>query len=275
MFDAIHESFHTGQRPDVSTLEVIEADETSLERRNSNEDIAASQFAGDVTLNGRAGELAQIAVKAAQNSVERLKRVVPEVAQREGVAVVRSPITWPSACLGRTSIGGVPPPICRPTTPTHGRRRAMFSSNASLSRSTTISTANFLNVPCNEEPMTEFLKPPPLDVHCTSSDCENDLHCFKQLKKMMPDERGRCRACGADLVDWNCLHKRDLDDAAHTFEALQHELIRHHFFHVEIDDTAKRHAQRKGRVKLKEAARDRLAKYLAPANRHAMGAKRR
>ncbi|MGA7674289.1 MAG: helix-turn-helix transcriptional regulator [Rhizomicrobium sp.] len=87
LFDAIHESFHTGQRPDVSTLEVIEADETSLERRNSNEEIAASQFAGDVTLNGRAGELAQIAVKAAQNSVERLKRVVPEVAQREGVAV--------------------------------------------------------------------------------------------------------------------------------------------------------------------------------------------
>lgn len=114
--------------------------------------------------------------------------------------------------------------------------------------------------------MTEFQKPPPLDVHCTSSDCDNDLHCFKQLKKMTPDERGRCRACGADLVDWDRLHRRDLGDAAHTFEALQHELIRHHFFHVSIDEMAQRHAQRKGRTKLKEAARDRLAKYLAPAN---------
>jgi len=87
LFDAIHECFHAGQRPDAPTLEVIEADETSPERRNSDEEIAASQFAGDVTLNGRAEELAQAAVKAAQNSVERLKRVVPDLAKREGVAV--------------------------------------------------------------------------------------------------------------------------------------------------------------------------------------------
>lgn len=113
--------------------------------------------------------------------------------------------------------------------------------------------------------MTEYKKPPPLDIHCTSSDCANDLHCFKQLKKMTPDERGRCRACGADLVDWGRLHRRDLGDAPHTFEALQHELIRHHFFHAEIDEMAVRHAQRKGRVKLGEAVRDRLKKYLAPA----------
>lgn len=114
--------------------------------------------------------------------------------------------------------------------------------------------------------MTTFKKPPPLEIKCTSTDCDNDLHCFKQLKKMTPDERGRCRACGADLVDWNRLHRRELEDAPHTFDALQHELIRHHFFHQAIDDTATRHAQRKGRAKLKEAARDRLAKYLAVAD---------
>ena len=113
--------------------------------------------------------------------------------------------------------------------------------------------------------MTEYRKPAPLDIHCTSSDCANDLHCFKQLRKMSPDERGRCRSCGADLVDWGRLHRRDLGDAGHTFEALQHELIRHHFFHAEIDDMALRHAQRKGRIKLKEAAWDRIRKYLAPA----------
>lgn len=87
LFDAIHESFHAGQRPDAPNLEVIEADETSPERRTSGEEIAASQFAGDVTLNGRAEELAQTAVKAAQNSVERLKRIVPDLANREGVPV--------------------------------------------------------------------------------------------------------------------------------------------------------------------------------------------
>jgi hypothetical protein len=113
--------------------------------------------------------------------------------------------------------------------------------------------------------MAEFKKPPPLDIKCTSSDCDNDLHCFKQLKKMTPDQRGKCRACGADLVDWKRLHRRDKGDAEHTFEALQHELIRHHFFHRPVDDRAMRHAQRKGRIALKDAARDRLRKYLAVA----------
>jgi len=114
--------------------------------------------------------------------------------------------------------------------------------------------------------MATFRKPPPLEIKCTSTDCENELHCFKQLKKMTPQERGHCRACGANLVNWERVHRRDLNDAEHTFEALQNELIRHHFFHKEVDDTAIRHAKRKGRLKLKDAARVRLEKYLAPAN---------
>jgi len=114
--------------------------------------------------------------------------------------------------------------------------------------------------------MTEFIKPPPLDIKCTATDCKNDLHCFKQLKKMEPDERGKCRECGADLVDWKRVHLRDKADAKHTFASLQHELIRHHFFHLPVDDQAMRHAQRKGRIKLKEAAHHRLAKYLAVAD---------
>ena len=67
----------------------------------------------------------------------------------------------------------------------------------------------------------------------------------------------KCRACGADLVDWKLLHRRDSTDAAHTFAALQHELIRHHFFHREVDEKAANHAKRKGRHALKDAARDR------------------
>ena len=113
--------------------------------------------------------------------------------------------------------------------------------------------------------MSEFQRPAPLDVKCTSADCENELHCFKQLQKMTEDQRGKCRYCGADLVDWNRLHVRDFGDVAYTFAALKNEMIRHHFFHKEIDEKAIRHAQRKGRSLLKEAARHRLAKYLAPA----------
>lgn len=113
--------------------------------------------------------------------------------------------------------------------------------------------------------MPEFKKPPPLEIKCTTVDCEHDLHCFKQLKKMTPDQRGKCRACGANLVNWDRVHRRDPADVQHTFDALKHETIRHHFFHREVDDGALRHAQRKGRIALKEAARTRLEKYLAPA----------
>jgi transcriptional regulator with XRE-family HTH domain/Zn-dependent peptidase ImmA (M78 family) len=87
LFDLLHEIFHAGQSPEADTLEVIEADETSAERRNSNEEIAASQFAGEVVLNGKAETLAQACVQAARKSVERLKSVVPTIAAKNGVSV--------------------------------------------------------------------------------------------------------------------------------------------------------------------------------------------
>jgi len=87
LFDLLHELFHAAQRPDANTLEIIEADETSAERRNSDEEIAASQFAGEVVLDGKAETLAQACVQAARNSVERLKSVVPTIAARNGVSV--------------------------------------------------------------------------------------------------------------------------------------------------------------------------------------------
>ena len=100
--------------------------------------------------------------------------------------------------------------------------------------------------------MSEFQWPPPLDVKCTSADCENELHCFKQRKKTTGEQRGKCRYCGADLVDWDRLHVRDFGDVAYTFAALKNEMIRHHFFHKEIDEKAIRHAYRKGRILLKQ-----------------------
>lgn len=86
-FDLLHELFHAGQRPESETLEVVEADETSAERRNSDEEIAASQLASEVLLDGKAETLAQACVKAAKGSVERLKSVVPTVAAQNKVEV--------------------------------------------------------------------------------------------------------------------------------------------------------------------------------------------
>ena len=108
--------------------------------------------------------------------------------------------------------------------------------------------------------------PEPLDITCTSSDCKNGLHCFKSTRQMAPAERGKCRSCGADLIDWSRVHRRDQVDAAYTFAALRYELIRHHHWHTVIDEKAIRHARRKGRLRLVEAARHRLLKCLAPAS---------
>jgi hypothetical protein len=68
------------------------------------------------------------------------------------------------------------------------------------------------------------------------------------------NQRGQCRACGADLVDWDRVHRRDPDDADHTFTALKYELIRHHFWHIEVDQRAVNHARRKGKARFQGAA---------------------
>ena len=113
--------------------------------------------------------------------------------------------------------------------------------------------------------MAEFQKPAPLKISCTATDCDNNLHCFKTHRKMAAGDQGKCRQCGADLVDWTRVHLRNIADAGHTFAALKHELIRHHFFHKAIDDTAITHARRKGRIDLYLAVRSRVEKCLAPA----------
>jgi len=107
---------------------------------------------------------------------------------------------------------------------------------------------------------------PPLKVTCTTTDCESDLHCFKfHSRKMKPSDRGRCRTCGAALVDWERVHTRDPADVEHTFAELKHEFIRHHFWHKDIDDDADRHARRKGSVLLRAAAEKRIRSSVGAA----------
>lgn len=76
----------------------------------------------------------------------------------------------------------------------------------------------------------ERKEPAPLDIRCTRSECGSDLHCFKRSRKMTPDQAGQCRSCGAELVDWERVRRRDIADAASTFAALKREWIRHHFW---------------------------------------------
>ena len=86
-FDLLHELFHAAQRPEEESFELVESEATSSERRESDEELAASQYAGNVMLDGRADELAQHCVTMARKMIPRLKGVVPKVARMRGVSI--------------------------------------------------------------------------------------------------------------------------------------------------------------------------------------------
>lgn len=113
----------------------------------------------------------------------------------------------------------------------------------------------------------EPLKLKPLAVKCTDTDCKNDLHCFKATAKMAKDQNGgSCRECGVSLIDWKRLHSRDFTDRLYTFQSLKAELIRHHFWHVEIAERAVNYARRKGTTQLRQAVYSRLESSIGKPN---------
>lgn len=105
----------------------------------------------------------------------------------------------------------------------------------------------------------------PLKMTCTSTRCDDGLHCYRQKRRTPKGVSGPCRTCGADLVDWSRVHVRDLNDVANTFDAMRTELVRHEYWHKDIDDEAKNHALDTGWTKLLIDIDKRLRSKLAPA----------
>lgn len=107
----------------------------------------------------------------------------------------------------------------------------------------------------------------PLEVTCSSADCQSGLHYFKpNPRTKVSDEVGPCRYCGADLVDPERIQKHSLDDVDYTFQSLKQEKFRHHMWHVEIDLWAVNYAKRKGKCGLRLAAEHRIRKHLGPSS---------
>lgn len=84
--DLLHEFRHAAENPDATNFACIEYDTPLGEKDIPNSEAVASTFAGDVMLAGRAEELAEMCAREAAGSIERLKSVVPRVAQRERVS---------------------------------------------------------------------------------------------------------------------------------------------------------------------------------------------
>lgn len=87
LFDLLHEQYHAGQEPELEERAIIEADVTSEERRESEEEVEASQYAADVVLDCRAYELMEMCIEESKGSVERLKKIVPKIANQENVPI--------------------------------------------------------------------------------------------------------------------------------------------------------------------------------------------
>jgi transcriptional regulator with XRE-family HTH domain/Zn-dependent peptidase ImmA (M78 family) len=86
LFDLLHELRHAGESPEAKEFEVIEAAETSDERRNSKDEQEASWFAGQVALDGKAEDFVTESLASAENDLRRLKRAVETVATRRQVS---------------------------------------------------------------------------------------------------------------------------------------------------------------------------------------------
>lgn len=87
LFDLFHELWHIAQNPNERQLSIIEPGINDIEYFASDEEIEASQFAGDVILSGRAEEITELCVKKAKGSVELLKSAVIHVSKKENVPV--------------------------------------------------------------------------------------------------------------------------------------------------------------------------------------------
>jgi Domain of unknown function (DUF4186) len=105
----------------------------------------------------------------------------------------------------------------------------------------------------------------PLALTCTTSDCENDLHCFLQKTRNIGSHGGPCRSCGKDLVDFKRVQVRDSSDLSYTFNSLSREWIRHAFWHRQFDLPAINHARRKGLRGMRAAAGQRIRQSIGKA----------
>jgi hypothetical protein len=118
------------------------------------------------------------------------------------------------------------------------------------------------------DPFAELDQPlPHLKVTCTSTDCENDLHCYlqKRTNAGIP-VFGPCRECRSDpTFDIERIRRRDPGDIKYTFRALRHELIRSHMWRKPFDADAARKARRKGVTNMPSAIESRLRSSIGRA----------
>lgn len=85
LFDLIHELYHLISIQGDFAL--VEADETSIERRESKDELRANRFAAEVLTQGRLGTVIAEVFHRSEGRVNRLAEAVIEIAREEGLPV--------------------------------------------------------------------------------------------------------------------------------------------------------------------------------------------
>jgi hypothetical protein len=107
-------------------------------------------------------------------------------------------------------------------------------------------------------------------VSCGTADCENGTHSFNNREFKRTSEKhnrrhlsqGVCKSCGADLIMWERLHRRDVSDMGFTFDSLKQETIRAEFWNRELNARVQAQMSRLGEEGVLARVRPTLAGIL-------------
>jgi len=77
------------------------------------------------------------------------------------------------------------------------------------------------------------------NLTCTSTRCEDNLHCFlrnmrKKVNRAKSYRNNTCVGCGKDVIDWNRIDMHNLEDKDYFVECLKKETWRNAVWNLEI-----------------------------------------
>jgi hypothetical protein len=108
----------------------------------------------------------------------------------------------------------------------------------------------------------------PLNITCSSTKCDDGLHCFRTNEAAAKKfgEYNVCKECGAKLIDWQRVHKNDLRDVKFVFKSMKYELIRHVYWHTDINPSAIEKASKYSKNEMRDRVRTILKTKIGKLN---------
>ena len=103
----------------------------------------------------------------------------------------------------------------------------------------------------------------PLEVKCSQTRCQEGFHYYTSKRAPKGGSIGDCRVCGDASVDWDRIHKHDIEDLDYTFSSLKRELLRHVCWVNELDPKVIPHAIERGKPEVLRRATEIVTKRIA------------